>query len=865
MAAGLPADEARREAERRFGDVTSYREVLMTIDRRRNRRAARTAWWSELAGDLRYAWRGLLRTPAFSLGVVVTLTLGLGVTATLVGLVDRLLFKPPAHVVEPDRVVRYTLTQTFLPFGTFTNTSVTWNDVKTQRGANSLAGLAAFASGSASLGRGEAARNVAVMAVTPDYFTLLGVRAAVGRTFGPDDDPADGSARAAVISDRMWDRDFGRSPQALGAELQVGSARVVVVGVTPRYFNGIDLDATDLWLPFHAGARLLAGPSFEWENTWNWQWIKIVARLKPGVTRAVASAEATARYRAAVADDPERKADRGLVTYQPVIAGQGAGEGKEPMVAALLAAVSGLLLLISCANVANLMLARGMARSRELAVRLALGIGRGRLIRMLLAEALLLAGLAAGAGIGLAYGAGLLTRRWFLPNIEFVEPPVDGRLFLGMAFMAVATAVLVGVMPALRLSRPDLSNQLRSGGSGQASAGRDHQRVRRALLAVQGALSVILLVGAGLFVGSFRRVTAVDFGFRPERVVVADVDLSEAGYAMPARHAFFDEAYRRFATFPGVNSVSLGTANPFATRSATRVRMQNGDSFPRLKTGGPYFTAVTPEYFRTMGITLRQGRSFLAADGPTAPLVLVVNETLARTFWPGRDPLGQCLVVGRDATACREIVGVAADANSESLAREPVLAYYVPLAQSAGLSNDRTLFLRVDGRAEAAIPGIRRAVHGLAPGLPVPNVRTMAAQMDGLYRPWRLGAAVFGAMGLIALGVVLVGLYSVLSYGVAQRRREFGIRTALGASGAEITRLVVGEGVRVVGLGVLAGAVVALGLAPLVQRFLFRIGARDPATYAAVIGLLLAVAVAAALAPARRAGRADPMTALRTE
>lgn len=861
---GWDPAQARAEAEKRFGDLAQYREVLVTIDHRNRWMGEVRRWLADLWDDVRYATRGLVRTPSFTGGVALTLALGLGMTATMVGLMDRLLFKPPAHVASPERVVRYTLTQTTETFGAFTNQSVTWKEVLLLRQAHSIDGLAAFASGSGSLGRGGQARRVPFMAVTPNYFSVLGVGPIAGRFFGPNEDPVDGSAAIAIISYRMWTRDFGRSPSAVGTQLWLGPNRLTIVGVAPEYFNGIDLDANDLWLPFHTGALQLAGPGREWEDTWDWQWVEILARLKPGVSRTVASAEATAIYRAAVAGVPGRQNDHGQATYHPVIAGRGAGEGKEPTVAALLAGVSLLLLLITCANVANLLLARGLARGREIAVRLALGVGRARLVRMLLVESGLLSSVGAAGGIGLAYVGSELTRRWFLPNIDFVDPPVDGRLLAAMVAIAAMTALVIGLIPAVRMSRPNLAAELKAGSPGQ-SASRRHQQTRRTLLVVQGTLSVVMLVAAGLFVRSFARVSAIDFGFDASGVVAADIDLGVAGYPDAQRHSYYRDLHERLKTHPGVLSVSLATSNPFYTRSSTRITMPGGDSVPHLKSGGPFYSSITPEYFTTLRIGLRRGRVFTDRDGEGGPFVMIVNETMARTFWPGKSALGECLFIGRDSKICRTVVGIVADANSETLDRDLVQAYYIPLRQSADLNRDRYLLIRVAGDPVAAIPGIRTLMQTQAPNLPVASVRLLASQMDRLYRPWRLGAALFGAMGVVALAVVLVGLYSVLSYGVAQRRREFGIRTALGASNWEVSRLVVGEGQRVVGLGILLGIGVTLALGPLMQRFLFMTEARDPLVYGAVVILLVAAAAIGSFVPARRASRSDPMTALRAD
>ncbi len=867
---GWAGPAAQAEARRRFGDLTAYRKQIMTIDARRQRGSNRLQWWSDLSQDAGTAIRGLIRTPLFTAGVILTLALGIGVNATMIGLVDRLLLKAPAHVVDPDQVVRYTITQTSETFGSFTNTSVTFKELGIQRASSALSDMAAFSSGSVSYGRGEAARDLRATIATANFFPLLGVRPELGRFFTTADDPVGGGDPTAVISYRLWQREFAGRPDALGKSLWLGSRQYQIIGVAPRYFTGVDLDAVDAWLPLHTGAREFLGNSQDWRDTWNWQWVKLLGRLKPGVTRMEASAEATVRYRAATADVLDRKNDKGTVTFQPIIAGRGADQTQTPLVVALLAGVSVLVLLITCANVANLVLARGLARRRETAVRVALGVGRGRLVRSLLIESLSLATVSAVVGLGLAYGGGVVARALLLPGIDFIEPPVDYRL-MGVAFLAsLVTGVLVGLAPAFRLSRPDLADDLRAG-AGRGSAGREQVRFRNGLLFTQAALSVIMLLCAGLFWKSLRVAESVDFGFRPEGLVTADIDLRTAGYSKPQQQAFYDEAYRRFKTVPGVASVSLTTTNPFWTRQGTALRIPGRDSIPRLKSGGPYFSAVTPDYFTTLGISIKRGRGFVEEDQPGAARVIVVNETLARTFWPGEEALGKCLLVGRGSTVCREVVGVSADASNESLEQEDVQAYYLPLAQSDSLAGDRYLMIRAAGNPVPMVSSVGRRLQTMAPNLPVASVRLMQEQIEPLMRPWRLGAALFGIMGLVALAVALVGLYSVLSYLVAQRTREFGIRSALGARLSEVIRMVVLEGQRTILAGIVAGLAVSIMavkfLIPpdLIARVLFKTSPTDPLVLGGVALLLVVTTLLGSLVPAIRAGRVAPMEALRAD
>ncbi|MFN0178015.1 MAG: ABC transporter permease [Gemmatimonadales bacterium] len=867
---GWTREAAAAEARRRFGDVGSYRRVIMTIDARQQRGSARRQWWSDLGQDLGMVGRGLIRTPLFTVGVIVTLALGIGVNATMIGLVDRLLFKPPAHLIDPDRLVRYTLTQTHPTFGSFTNASVTYRELALQRESSALADLAGFYSTGLSYGRGEAARELRATLATANFFSMLGVRPEIGRFFGDPDDPIGGGDPTVVISHRLWQREFANAPDVVGKSLWLGSRQYQIIGVAPKYFTGVDLDAVDAWLPMHTGAREFIGSSDEWRDTWNWQWVKLLGRLAPGATRVQAGAEATTRYRAATADDEERKNDRGVVTFQPLVGGD-ADQSKTPIVVALLAGVSVLVLLITCANVANLVLARGLARRRETAVRVALGVGRGRLVRGLLIESLALAAVSAGVGLLLAYGGGIVVRAILLPGIDFIEPPVDGRLLAAAFLASLVTGVLVGLVPALQLSRPDLTEELRGSGAGRGSAGREHVRLRNGLLLTQAALSVIMLLCAGLFWKSLRSAESVDFGFRPEGLVTADIDLAVAGYTIEQRHAFYDDAYRRFQAVAGVRGVSLTTTNPFWTRQGTAVRIPGRDSIPRLKTGGPYFSAVTPEYFTTLGIAIIRGRPFTADDHAGGARVLVVNETLARTFWPGEEAIGKCLYIGRDADICRLVVGVSADASNESLERQAVQAYYLPLAQNDSLSRDRYLMIRAADDPAAMLGTARRVLQTMAPNLPVASARLMQEQIEPLMRPWRLGAALFGIMGLVALTVALVGLYSVLSYLVAQRTREFGIRSALGARLGDVVRMVVVEGQRTIVVGIVVGlglAVVGIKfLVPpaLVAKVLYQTSPTDPWILGGVAVLLVVTTLLGSLLPAFRASRVPPMEALRAD
>jgi putative ABC transport system permease protein len=818
----------------------------------------------DLKQDFGYALRGFRRQPGFAAVIMLTLGLGIGANATMFGLLDQLLLKPLPHVVAPDRVVRFQLSESEPGMGSWTNESMAWPTYTDQRDhATYFSGIAAyFTQAELPLGRGPEASKIRAVLATPSYYRLLGVSPAFGRFYSDAEDRPGASLPLVVLSWQYWQRAFGGTRDVLGKQLQLGSQSYRVVGVAPEGFNGVDLNAVDAWLPFHAGARDVMGGE-GWRDTYGWQWLKVLARLKPGVTRAQASDEAQRIQRAAVARVPD--VDHAARTALVPLRGfeRGAVSHSRERVALWLASVALVVLLIVCANVANLLLARAARRRREIAVRLALGIGRGRLIRQLLAESLLLALGAGGCGLLLARWGGDLLRSTLLPDVRFVAGPLDWRVVAVAALATLLTGVLTGMAPALQASRPALTAALK-GGNEVASA---RSRLRTSLLAAQASLSVILLVGAGLFVRSLWRVVHTDIGYDPRNVIVAEADLRLAGFDAAGQLAFMDQALERMGALPGVERASLGINSPFWTMNSTRFRLTDRDSTPRLPNGGPYYNGVTPEYFQTLGMRLVAGRGFTAADRAGTAQVMVVNQYLAGFYWPGQSPLGKCVKAGADSLPCATIVGVVADARVNEIQEPQRALYFVPLDQAGarGMSRDRILFLRTTGDPGTLVPGVRRVLHEMAANLPSPNIRTLQSQIDPEIQPWRLGAVMFGIFGGLALLVAAVGLYSVMSYMVAQRTHEFGIRSALGASPRRIVRSVLRDGLRVVVAGMLLGLGVALLGGRFLAPLLYQTSARDPLIYLTVSVVLLLAAVGAIVIPARRATRVDPLEALRAD
>lgn len=866
VASGLSRDSARAEARRRFGDLGKTRSTLARIDRGRRMRQRRVSWFEDFSQDLGYAVRGFRRQPGFALVIVLTSGLGIGANATMFGLVDRLLLKPPALVVDPDHVVRFQMTESEHLLGpTWTNESMAWKTFTDQRDhATYFSDIGAyFTHPDMPLGRGAEARKVRATLATPSYFRLLAVHPLLGRFYGDTEDRPGAATPVAVLSWRYWLRAYGGVPGALGKQLFLGSQTYTVIGVAPKGFNGVDLNAVDVWIPFHAGAVDVVGTG-DWRDTYNWQWLDVLARLKPGVTRAMASDEATRIQRAAVAKVPDVDHEARAALVPLLGFERGAVPHARERVALWLASVAVVVLLIVCANVANLLLARAASRRREIAVRLALGVGRGRLVRQLLAESMLLAVVGGGMAVLLARWGGDVLRTTLLPNVTWVESPLDWRVAGVAALATLLTGLLTGIAPALQASRPVLTVALRSGAADGASP---RSRLRTGLLAAQTTLSMVLLIGAGLFSRSLWRIVHADIGYDARSVVVADVDLGVAGYDKAARPQFYDRARERLKAVPGVTQVSLAINSPFWSMNSTRIRLTDRDSTPRTPGGGPYFNGVTSDFFSTMGMRLVRGRGFSMADRAGSAAVMVINERMADFFWPQQNPLGKCVKIGNDSLPCAEVIGVVATARVSQIQEEPRAMYYVPLEQSAmrEMPPDRILFIRTQDKPGLLVPNIRTAIQGVGPNLPFANIRTFQSQIDPEIQPWRLGAVMFGVFGGMALLVAALGLYSVMSYTVVQRTHEFGIRSALGATPRRIVRSVLRDGLRVVVAGAVLGAVIALLGGRFLAPLLYQTSARDPAVFAVVIGTLLAASIAAIVVPARRATRVDPLEALRAD
>lgn len=809
------------------------------------------------------ALRTAIRKPALSLVVAVLLGLGLGATAVTFGLVDRLLLQPPVGVEAPDQLRTLSVETDFLG-RRILNTALSFPDLLDLRQAEStFQGIAAEASGSAVEGRGADARRMRIAVVDANYFDVLGTVATDGRVFLANDHER-ASPPTAVISHDLWTERFSNSSDLEGAEIELDGRRFQIVGVVPRGFSGLRVRALDVWVPMVHGAELMVSPN--WATARGVRWLEAFGRLAPAIADEAAADEATSLLR--VGREGMRRSDPGLeVQLSPFTAANGAGSGRVT-VSTLLAGVSILLLLLVCSNVANLLVSRAIQSRGDLQVRLALGMSRSRLVAEQLLHGVVLALAGAGLALAIVRFGGQIVRDILLPGVAWPTGTLGWRTLVFLLSAASVSGVVATIVPALEVRR----RRFAPGSQHRSTAEREWSR--DALLAFQVALTVVLLVGAGLFVRSFDRAAGIDLGFDAERVLVVTLD-SDTNADEASRKQDFDRVLARLRGRPEIEHVGVAGVAPFWSSWSVPVQVPGLEELPRVEEGGPYIYPVDPEFFQTMGLELQRGRLFDSKDRKGSARVAVVNETMARMFWPGSEAIGQCLRVKAHfdeevgSAACTRVVGVVEDAHRQSLVEGAQLLYYVPLAQNILETNLRETFYAKLGPSGG---DPRRFGEATARELvaELPTIRFVRARpfLD-LIAPhletWRLGASLFGVFGVLALAVAGAGLFSVLSFEVARRRREIGIRSALGATARRIARHLLVRGLAPVLAGLLVGLLLARALAPLVRDQLFEVGPGDPATFAlAVLGLLAGSALAV-LGPVLRAVRLDAAVQLRDE
>ena len=856
---GRSAAAAAWSARRQLGNLTRVREEA--------RERWSVPWLDHLQQDIRYALRGLRRSPGFTISAIITLGLGIGANAAMFGMIDRLMFRPYAYLRDPARVHRVYLQYAFRDRVETTPTFEYTRYLDLRRWATSIAASAAYSSGAVAVGSGDASRERPIAAVSASFFDFFDARPALGRFFGTAEDTTPVGASVAVLDYGFWKTAFG-GRDVLGEPLRVGNISATIIGVAPEHFSGVDDgSAPAVYVPITTyGGSLPGEDGKQYYTTYHWGWLQVMVRRKPGVSVAAANADLSAAY--ARSWNVERGENSSLAPVEvarphAIASAMRDAAGPDPSLEARtlvwVTGVAVIVFLIACANVANLFLARALSRRREIALRVALGVSRRRLAAQTLTETIVLSLLGFVVGVAVAQWGGLALRRLFLGETSRFDLLTDGRTLFAAFAVAIAAGVITGLVPVVLGGHARLTPMLKSGsreGTYQRS------RARGALLILQGALSMVLLVGAGLFVRSLDHVRAMRLGFDPERILVVRRSLRGTNMSDSDQVRLGRRLLETAQAIPDVERAAWVSSVPFWTWSSTALFVPGIDSVGRL--GEFTYQQGTADYFRTMGTRILRGRGFKREDVGTAPRVAVVSESMARVLWPNATAIGQCLRVGSDTMPCTTVVGVAEDVAHESLTATRHYRYYLPIEQFHPTMG-YAVMLRMRGDPVAATDRVRRIMQRVMPGQTYVTATPLSGVVEEERRSWHLGATMFVAFGVLALIVAAVGLYGVIAYNVAQRMHELGVRVALGARSADVVRLVVGQGVRFAVAGVTLGTLLALVAARWVQPLLFEQSASDVRVFGVVGGVLLVVAAIASALPARRATLVDPNTVLRAD
>jgi predicted permease len=818
----------------------------------------------QLWTDLRHAARLLRTAPFFVVLCAVTLGLGIGSAAAMFGIIERIILRGPEYIVEPHRVMRFYATVRHPPNELETGSITAYAAYRALRDrTHDLAGVAAYQASHWIVGTGADARSLPGIAASADLFSTLGVHPFLGRSYTAREDDPGAPQDVVVLSYEYWIRRFGGDRDILGNTLSIAFRPFTIIGVAPPGFTGAEMSPVDYWIPLSAGAH----PVPDWPASWMARWIQVIGRVKSGVSVEDAARDATRAMRLAyTGPDPDWRSVS--MSLRPL---SFTTEGNEPELTAVarwLTGVTIIVLLIACANIGNLLLARALRRRAEIAVRLVLGMSRRRLAQWLVAEALFLASAGGLIGIAVAYIAGSAIRRFFLADVAWPASVIDLRTVLVIIALTVVVATLVSLTPLFQAGRLDFTQAVKSGAR---DGGGHHAPVRNGLLFFETTLTGVLLLVAGLFLKSLMNVRGLDLGIQADRVIAASIywpvstATDSAALATDAAEQSVTLARIRdsLAHRPDMAGASLVIGSPFRSTFQVDLRVQGWDTLPTLGGGGPYVSAVGADYFQTVGTRLVRGRVFRPGEGQSQQRTAIINETMARTLWPNGDALGKCLYVG-GLRRCATVVGVVRDAHRFGIREEPAMQYYVPLGQEIGMKGV-TIVARPRRELGPAVDIVHRTLAAIVPGARYIDVAALQDRVDPQIRPWRLGAAMFGLFAMLALLVASAGLYSVIAYLVAQRTHEFGIRLAVGATASNILRLVLAYGLRIAVAGAAAASAIAWSLGRWIAPQLFDESPHDPVVYASVIIVMTCVALVALIAPALRASGTDPAVALRQE
>ncbi len=866
VARGMTREQALAEALHRLGtSLEDARTLLHRSASHRERRMSFRDRFDSIVHDVRYALRGLSARPAFTLAVILTLGLGVGANTAMFSIVDRLLFRPPAYLRDADAVHRMYFGRTFDGTERITPNFQYRRYLELRNWSSSFDRTATFfVDDQTPVGEGADARPRPVAGVSASFFQFFDATPALGRWFTAAEDSTPAGTAVAVLGYPYWQSQYGGARDVLGKTVHIGPLQYTVVGVAPHNFAGLSVQAPVAFIPITSMGATTSGPkqSTMYFKTYNMSWVEMIGHRRAGVTTAAATTDLTTAYRRSYAlqaeENPRTRPielvkPRALVA--PVLAERGPNQGSDSKVATWLIGVTAIVLLVACANVANLLLARAFGRRREIAVRLALGVSRARLVSQLLTESLLLAFFGGLLGLLIAQTGGSVLRSLFLPDASLTPAVADGRTLAFTAAIVLLTGVLAGIAPAIHARKGDVAESLKSG----VREGTYHRsRMRNALMVAQGALSVVLLVGAGLFVRSLQQVQGVRLGFDPDRLIYIGEDMRGTALDSLTMVALKAQLLERAASLPGVEHASRAVTVPFWRTINFDLYVPGVDSTGRF--GEFDMQAGSADYFATAGTRLLRGRGIDATDVAGSPLVIVVSEPMARVLWPGQDAIGKCVKLNADTLPCRTVVGIAEEVRSDLGGTDKVFHYYIPMAQWRPAGGG--FYVRIPDAARRA-ESIRRDLQKLMPGDSYLQATPVKEIFDPVVRSWRLGATLFVAFGGLALLLATLGLYSVIAYSVAQRAQELGVRVALGALAGDVMRLVLRQGLRLAAGGVVLGGAIALWAGKFVKPLLFQVSPRDPMVFALVTVSLLGAALVASLIPALRATRVDPITALR--
>lgn len=813
--------------------------------------------------DVRFALRTLAKNPWFTTMAVLTLALGIGANTAIFSMVNAFLFRP-LPVKDPAEIVVLGLQQRQ---GSASNSFsiADYRDIRSQT-QGAFSNLFAYQFGMDGLSVNRTPERIMTNYVTGNFFTALGIQPRLGRLIFPSEGEVPGADPVMVLGYSYWKAHFGGDTGIVGKKVLLDGRPVTIVGVAPRGFQGVypmlDVQA---YLPL--GMAVLEGFPTDFMANRGQRDLAVLGRLKPDVALAQVQASLAVVSRRLAADHPKEDADMQLRAYPELRARPNPDPNNTiVIVSGLFLGLAALVLLLACMNVANILLVRATVREREMAIRTALGAARSRLIRQLLTESVLLALFGGIAGIALG--------TWASSSIGSIsvgtEIPIrldfgfDWRVFAYAFAAALLTGLIVGAVPAIRASRANIAGVLHEGGRGVVGG---KHRFRNSLVALQVAGSLMLLIVAGLFMRSLGKAQQTTLGFDPAHVLNMSMDPSEIGYSDAQGMQFYKNLLDRVRALPGVVSAATASSVPMSyVGSSDSLQIEGYQPPPGELPPVSAYDAISTDYFKTMRISLVEGRSFTEADSDKAPYVAIINEHMAKTYWRGRDAIGHHFTMASESKHPMEIVGVARDSRSNGLTGPIKDFFYIPLAQHYTNASLETLQVRTSGAPQVLIPEVERTVRSLAPDLPVFDAKTMIESLDTLngLLMFQLGAGIAAGLGLLGLVLAIVGVYGVVSYSASQKTHEIGIRMALGAQPAQILGMVLGQGMLIVGIGLALGLAAALAAGRMVGGFL-AVSATDPLTYVTVTLVLTIVALTACYIPARRAMRVDPMVALRYE